>query len=382
MVQILTVDDDPIIQMVLRRTLEEQGYEVISAQNGEEGLVLAQQFQPALILCDWQMNGIDGLEVCRQIKSNPALSSTFFILLTARTAIADRIVGLDAGADEFLPKPIEVNELKARVRAGLRLYRSNQELQKLAADLQLQTQRLEAEFAEAADYVRSRLPTTMSGKVAIESRFLPSQQLGGDCFDYFWLDPDYLAFYLLDVSGHGLKSALTSVSIQNLLQSQSLPETNFYQPQAVLTALNDTFQMGDHSDQYFTIWYGVYNAMTQQLTYASAGHPPAILIHEADVQLLKTAGVPIGFFDNVQYASDRFTIPANSTLYVFSDGIYELRQQADWKLEDFVNLIQTAHQQGSDRLGEILQQIQQLNNLEPFEDDCSLLQLRFANPDA
>ncbi|MBD2090714.1 SpoIIE family protein phosphatase [Microcoleus sp. FACHB-1515] len=377
MIQILTVDDDPIIQMVLKRTLEEQGYEVIAAQNGEEGLVLAQQFQPALILCDWQMDGIDGLEVCRQIKSNPALSSTFFILLTARTAIADRIIGLDAGADEFLPKPIEVNELKARVRAGLRLYRSNQELQKLAADLQLQTQRLEAEFAEAADYVRSLLPTAMAGKVSIDSRFLPSQQLGGDCFDYFWLDPDYLAFYLLDVSGHGLKSALTSVSIQNLLQSRSLPETNFYQPQAVLTALNDTFQMSDHGDQYFTIWYGVYNCLTQQLTYASAGHPPAILFHETNVQLLKTAGVPIGFFDGVQYACDRFTILPNSTLYVFSDGIYELRQQKDWRLEDFVNLIQTCHQQGSDRLEEILQRIQQLNHFEPLKDDCSLLQLRF-----
>lgn len=377
MVQILTVDDDPIIQMVLKRTLEEQGYQVIAAQNGEEGLSLAQQFQPALILCDWQMNGIDGLEVCRQIKSNPALSSTFFILLTARTAIADRIVGLDAGADEFLPKPIEINELKARVRAGLRLYRSSQELQKLAADLQLQTQRLEAEFAEAADYVRSLLPTAMTGKVTIDSRFLPSQQLGGDCFDYFWLDPDYLAFYLLDVSGHGLKSALTSVSIQNILQSRSLPETNFYQPQAVLTALNDTFQMDEQGDRYFTIWYGVYDCVTQQLTYASAGHPPAILIHQTNVQLLKTAGVPIGFFDGVQYVSDRVIIPANSTLYLFSDGIYEIRQQKDWKLEDFMNLIQAAHQQANVSLEEILQQVQQLNNFEPFEDDCSLLQLRF-----
>lgn len=201
-IKILIIDDDRIIQLVIKHALQEQGYEIILANNGVKGLELAYKHSPALIICDWQMDDIDGLEVCRKIKSEPSLSTTFFILLTSRKAVEDRVEGLDTGADDFLSKPIEINELNARVRAGLRLYQMNQQLQKLAQDLQLQKHLLEAELNEAADYVKSLLPQPMSGLIIINSRFLPSRQLGGDCFDYYWLDENHLVIYLLDVSGH------------------------------------------------------------------------------------------------------------------------------------------------------------------------------------
>jgi phosphoserine phosphatase RsbU/P len=385
MLQILIIDDDPLIQMVLRRTLQEQGYEVIGARSGEEGVKQAEQICPALIICDWQMTGMNGLEVCRQVKANPALATTFFILLTARTAVADRIEGLDAGADEFLPKPIEVSELKARVRAGLRLYQFAQELKTLAADLQIQKQYLEAELAEAADYVRSLLPVPLTGTVTIESQFLPSRQLGGDCFDYYWLDPDYLAIYLLDVSGHGLKAALPSVSIQNLLRSQSLPGTNLYQPNTVLKALNEVFQMGGHNEQYFTIWYGVYNRQKRQLLYASAGHPPAVVVSGIPGNLqahqLKTPTMPIGMFPDTSFVYDQFDLPETSTLYVFSDGVYEIHPDGDdrtlWNLDGFIQLLTECHEQPNCSLESILQRVRKLSGSDTFEDDCSLLQVRF-----
>ena len=270
MAQILIIDDDPFIQLVLKKPLQSQGYDVLAALTGEDGIMQAQQHQPALIICDWQMPGMDGLEVCRRIKADPALAKTFFILLTSRSAVDDRVKGLDTGADDFLSKPIEVSELKARIRAGLRLYQASQELQTLAAALQTQKQALEVELTESADYVKSMLPAPISGNVAIASRFLPSMQLGGDCFDYYWLDPDYLMVYLLDVSGHGLGSALLSVAVQNILRSQSLPGVNFYQPHLVLKALNEIFSMEQHNNRYFTIWYGIYNQRKRQLTYASA----------------------------------------------------------------------------------------------------------------
>jgi sigma-B regulation protein RsbU (phosphoserine phosphatase) len=315
MVQILTIDDDPIIQMILRRTLQEQGYEVIAAESGEEGLLRVQQYNPALILCDWQMSGKDGLEVCRQIKSDPNRASTFFILLTARTAAADRMAGLDAGADEFLAKPIEVNELKATVKAGLRMHQSAQALQKLTADLETQKQRLEIELAGAAEYVRSLLPAPLTGAITIDWRFLPAHPLGGDYFDYFWLDSDCLVVYLLDMSDHCFKSVLALVSIHHLLRSHSLPNTNLYQPQTVLTALKDVFQMGNPDERYFTIWYGIYNQATRQLDYASAGHPPAVLVSETEVQQLTAreirsvclrrfnVAIAVGFHLTVRYIS-------------------------------------------------------------------------------
>lgn len=382
--QILIIDDDPITRMVLKKTLLGQGYAVIEAQNGEEGIAQAKQFYPALIICDWQMPGMDGLEVCRQIKAVPSLSTTFFVLLTARTAVNDRVEGLDTGADEFLSKPIEVSELRARVKAGLRIYQSAQDLHKLAQDLHIQKQALETELAEAADYVRSLLPQSIDGTITINSRFLPSKQLGGDCFDYYWLDPDYLVIYLLDVSGHGLGAALPSVVIQNTLRSQSLPRTNFYRPDHVLKALNEVFQMEKQNECYFTIWYGVYNLQKRQLTYASAGHPPAILVSDGKISVpqvkqLKTWGLPIGVLPEATYTCETCEVTQNSTLYVFSDGIYEIKQPNGdfWDLEGFVNLlVNDRSPASSEDLDQILQQVQSISGSNLFEDDCSLLQVQ------
>ncbi|MBW4657147.1 MAG: SpoIIE family protein phosphatase [Drouetiella hepatica Uher 2000/2452] len=384
MVQILIVDDDPVIRMILRKTLQAQGYQVAVAESGEECILQAKALRPALIICDWLMAGITGLEVCRQIKADPDLSSIFFILLTSRSGVVDRVIGLDAGADDFLPKPIEVHELQARVRSGLRLHQSAQDLQQLVQDLQTQKQLLETELAEASAYVRSLLPHPLTGKVSTTYRFLPSSQLGGDCFDYFWLDPDFLAIYLLDVSGHGLGSALLSVTVQNMLRSQSLPSANFYQPSNVLRSLNEIFDMDEHHSRYFTIWYGVYNQQKRQLVYASAGHPPAVLMSaqvssSADIQLLKTRGMPIGMLTESKYPSDFCEVRPDDTLYLFSDGIYEVAQsdEVPWNLNEFIQLLSQMHGSQPDPLDPIIQAMQSFSGKGSFEDDCSLLQVKF-----
>ncbi|KGF73899.1 regulator [Neosynechococcus sphagnicola sy1] len=376
MVKILIIDDDPTIRVLLTRTLQKQGYEVSVAQNGEEGVAKAHKLLPSLIICDWMMPVMDGLEVCRQIKANTELLTTFFILLTSRGALEDRIKGLDTGADDFLSKPIEMNELRARVSAGLRLHQ-------LSQDLQLQKQRLEEELTEAADYVRSLLPPPMTGNITIDSRFIPSKQLGGDSFDYYWLNADELVIYLLDVSGHGVGSALLSVSVLNMLRSQSL-NVPFNKPSAVLTALNDTFQMSRHKDLYFTIWYGVYHPSLRQLTYASAGHPPAILKYlntdnTPQLRQLRTIGPPIGMLTDIKFVDDIYTIEAMSTLYIFSDGVYEicLENNIIWGLKAFIELLRSQQDLERSNLNQILHHIRTIGDKTTFDDDISLLQINF-----
>ncbi|RCJ37950.1 regulator [Nostoc minutum NIES-26] len=377
MFQILVIDDDISIQIFLKRLLEKQGYQVVVASDGDEGITQAIAYRPALIICDWIMPGLNGLEVCNRIKTDPNLSATFFILLTSLDSVADRVKGLDAGADDFITKPIEQNELKARVRAGLRLHQ-------LSRDLQTQKLLLETELAEAAEYVRSLLPLPMTEPFTINSRFIPSRQLGGDCFDYYWLDPDYLAVYLLDTAGHGLKATLPSISVLNLLRSRALKSLDYYQPSDVLRALNETFQMNYQNDKYFTIWYGVYNRVKRQLIYASAGHPPAVLVSgtspkNTKIQLLRTPGMPVGMFPEAKYVDAYCYVEKFSSLYIFSDGAYEITKLDGtlWSLDAFIQILVSLQHTIGYQLDRILNYLIALNSKEAFDDDLSILQVKF-----
>ena len=395
-IDILIIDDDPAILKSLQRFLNKRGYRVSVAQDAITGLEKA-ELEPAVIICDWVLpGGIAGIDICHRIKQSPHLSTTAFLMMTSHTDSNKRIEAIEAGADDLLFKPVNLTELVARVRSGMRLHQ-------LTQDLKSQTRRLEAELSEAATYVTSLLPADTTKEdadetgVSITSHFISSQELGGDCFDHYWIDPDYLVMYLLDVSGHGLGAALLSMSVLNVLRSQSLPNVNFYRPESVLKGLNETFQMDSQNDKYFTIWYGVYNRATRELSYGSAGHPPAILVTPTtetgptELTQLRTSGLPIGMMSDATYQWKRCTVPDNSHLYIFSDGIYEL-QSAHLQLAS-----KTAEENPSDsQLGlngllqilmalEASQQlnstsiVQQVSNFSgsQFEDDLSLLEFTF-----
>lgn len=369
MIHVLIIDDDPTARLTISRSLAKEGYIVEQATNGKEGLTLAHQLLPALIICDWNMPEMNGLEVCRHVKSSPALVFTHFILLTARDEVSDLVRGLENGADDFLSKPANPSELRARVRAGLRLNRANRELQQ-------QKLILEEELAQAAKYVQSLLPNKLDGVVRARSSFLPSIQLGGDCFDYFWLNDDHFIFYVLDVSGHGVGAALLSVSIQNLLRSArsgtGFAGMDLSQPRSVLARLNEYFQMANHQEMYFTIWYGVYDRSSSQLTYAAAGHPPALLFHGDSVERLGMPGLPVGVIDGFDYEDSQTTIPSQSQLYVFSDGAYEILQ-ADgtmWGIEGLTNALS---QNRKAPLNFVMEEVKKMK----LEDDFSILEIQF-----
>lgn len=391
---ILVIDDDPIIRRILQRMLQSQGYRVAIAETAAAGLEQALAITPPVILCDWRLPGtVDGLEICRRLKEHPDLSMSSFLLITAHAETASRVEALEAGADDLLMKPIDMAELKARVKSGMRLCQ-------LTRDLKQQKQYLENELAEAASYVQSLLPRdTDKPPVKIQTRFLPSQQLGGDCFDFYWLDPDYLVMYLLDVSGHGLGAALLSTSVLNVLRSQSLPGTNFYRPDKVLESLNNMFQMTNQNEKYFTIWYGVYNRVNRQLMYASAGHPPAILLSPppanaktangygavtAETMRLRTPGMPIGMMPNTTYTWKRCSIPDNSYLYIFSDGVYEVPETSVAEtgeilgLENFIEHIVKCPRPG--QLDQLISHaiMPNVDVTQDLADDLSLLEINFS----
>ena len=264
------------------------------------------------------------------------------------------------------------------------LVEGNERVRVLAQQLQRQADRLKAELESAANYMKSIMPRGLAGKVSVSSRYLPSSQLGGDSFDYLWIDDDHLLVYLIDVSGHGLEPALLSVSVHNMLRSRSMSSETLLTPEAVLTELNHRFQMEQQDDHYFTMWFGVYQASSRTLRYASAGAPPALVFTSAtgtDVVMteLLTTSAPVGMFEDTEFTSHTYALPPGCRVLVYSDGASEINlaenRQLRWAdFKDLANRVAAAPDWTLDGL------IDELNSLAPsgaFEDDCSLIQLTF-----
>ena len=166
--------------------------------------------------------------------------------------------------------------------------------------------RMRKEFAAGVNYVRACIPPPMQGKVAVDWRYIPSSTLGGDTIGYHWIDDDHLALYLIDVTGHGLDSALLSISINNMIRSGSLPGADMRRPDQVLATLNESFQGRQHSNKFFTIWYGVYCSSTRVLTWSGGGHHASLLFapDAPDSVLLSSTGPMMGILRDANFPAD------------------------------------------------------------------------------
>jgi sigma-B regulation protein RsbU (phosphoserine phosphatase) len=192
----------------------------------------------------------------------------------------------------------------------------------------LQTQHdLEQEFADAAKYVRMLLPPPLNDSEIVDWTYHPSMRLGGDGLGYRRLNDDQLAVYILDVTGHGLGSALLAVTLLELLRNP-VAQVDFSKPGAVIERLNRTFPMKDHGGKFFSAWYGVYSRSRQELTYSNAGHPPGLLYtHEnGKPELCRTEASTsvLGVLPKIDISECTVPFPPGSELLLFSDGLYEL----------------------------------------------------------
>jgi len=264
------------------------------------------------------------------------------------------------------------------------LLATQHELESSRAALVRVHERLPRELAEAAGYIRSILPAPMSQPFAIDWRFVPSTELGGDAFGYNWVDADHFALYLLDVCGHGVGPSLLSIAVLHLLQAASLRDVDFRDPSLVLKALNERYQMKTDHDLFFTLWYGVYHPATRRLDYGCAGHPPALLMEAGtagtqSVQLLKAKGSPIGLKRGAAYARETVIVPGDSRLYLFSDGAYEVEgpDGSVMSFDDLVHVLKHPGMDGQSDLDLLFQHLVRMRGANALEDDFSIVRFMF-----
>jgi len=375
---IVVIDDDPSLSEPLCRQLRRDGYACVEFTNGAEALRHIERNPCMMILLDVVMPELSGREVLERIKSTERLAD-IPVIMTAQRHELDHIAGsIHEGAEDFLAKPYNTTIVRARVASSIQRRQLRDLEQKTFQALVKSRNQLAGELSEAAEYVTSLLPAKLTSPVATDWCYIPSSQLGGDSFSYHWIDKDHLALYLLDVCGHGVGAALLSVSVLNFLRSGALVEREARDPAGVLTRLNATFPMEGHNDMFFSIWYGVYNARSSELSFSSGGHPPALLLRPGgQMESLSTGGTVIGAFSSSRYSGGKTTVEPGSLLYLFSDGAYEIGGTGGPMMghEDFAELV--AATTGERRLDRIIETIRKRHGRDDFDDDLSVLEFRF-----
>ncbi len=343
--QVLVVDDSRAQRALLRLSLARSGYAVTEAESGTAALALCAQRRFDIVLSDWVMPGLSGPDFCRAFRALPCEGYSYFILLTSKSGAEDVASGLDAGADDFLSKPINAAELRARMRAGERLLtmqhelrEKNRQLGEALGELQTVYDSLDRDLREARKLQQSLVRENHRdfGSASVSLLLRPSGHVGGDLVGYFPLGPDRLAFFSIDVSGHGVASAMMAARLAGML-SNSFDEGNValgwaandvrvLPPEEVAARLNQMVLEVMQVEQYFTCVYGDADLTTGHLRLVQAGHPhPLLLASSGVVGALGDGGLPIGLIPGANWDRLELTMSPGDRLFLMTDGLTECR---------------------------------------------------------
>jgi phosphoserine phosphatase RsbU/P len=388
-ITVLLVDDQQIVCEAVRRMLSGENDIVFHfCTDPTRAIEKARETAPTVILQDLVMPEIDGLTLVKFFRANASTREVPLIVLSSKEEPVVKAQAFGLGANDYLVKLPDKIELIARIRYHSKAYINLLERNEAYHALEESQKQLAEEIARAAQYVSSLLPPPLQGATRIDWRFIPSTTLGGDVFGYHWLDPDHLALFLLDVCGHGVGAALLAVSAMNVLSSQALPATDFRDPGKVMKGLNDTFQMEKHNNQYFTIWYGVYNRIEHCLRHAGGGHPAGLLFTGPDsgnapLRQLSCEGPPVGIWPAYEYITEVCHLDRFACLYLYSDGAFEIARPdgSMWTYEEFVEYV-VQLQAGPSHdglLDQLLQHVRAMRQSSTLADDFSILQVHFSS---
>ena len=378
-IRVLLVDDQAIVgESVRRMLLDDPEIEFHFCQDPAQAIPTANRIRPTVILQDLVMPEVDGLLLVKFYRANPGTRETPMVVLSSKEEPVVKAKAFALGANDYLVKLPDKVELIARIRYHSQAYRNLVERNEAYEKLAESQKELAGELGRAAKYVESILPAPLTGDVSIQWRFVPNSSLGGDIFGYHWHDPDHLIIYLLDVSGHGVGSALLAVSAANVISNRSLADTDFLNPVEVMSRLNDVFQMDRQDGKFFTIFYSVFQKSTRLLKYCNAAHPSALLFTDAGFQEFESMNPMIGMLPpGMPFDGGETVLPANARLLVYSDGAFEILKADDtmWTYEEFMDFL--APQVANPNLmDDLYARLKELRGIDVLTDDLSILDVR------
>ncbi|WP_424985767.1 PP2C family protein-serine/threonine phosphatase [Microbulbifer sp. S227A] len=401
--QVLLVDDSRLQRRIIATSLKKWGFQVIEAESGDAAIELCRNFRPDLVLSDWMMPGMSGLDFCRAFRELTGDDYAYFILLTSKSEKNEVAQGLNAGADDFLTKPVNADELRARISAGGRILEMQRELSeknRMITDtldqLRVAYDTIDKDLIQAKKIQQSLVPEFSRGFGASRVSLLlkPCGHIGGDLVGMFPANDHEIAFYSIDVSGHGITSAMMTAKLGGLLSS-AYPEQNLgidrrgdgtyalREPATVVEMLNERLLADSGIDEYFTMVYAVANLETGNVKLVQSGHPyPLLLRADGRAQFVGEGGVPIGLLPGITCTQVEIDMAPGDRLLLYTDGFTESRLDSGRMLEEegLVGLIRNcaAKNSGKEFLDDLFWALTQKMSADVgMEDDVSATLFEF-----
>ena len=392
---ILVIDDSRAIRAQLRLLLQACGFTVFEAGHGGEALDILAQEDIATIICDWNMPEMDGIQFCRALRNQHGFEQHYVIMLTANDS-RDAIYELfDAGGDDYLTKPVDRIALTARLKGGLRISASRDDLRRTNNELRSSKRALDEAYAKiredliVAEMVQKRYLPALDkdlGAIAFAGKFEPAFHTSGDIFNYCRISKDEYCLFAVDVSGHGVASALLAVSVCEALTVNGTPQRLITQksdggrvgrdPAAVVADLNTRFASGE-TDHYFTIIYALVDVAAGRLRFCQAGHPPLIHIGASGkARLVGDGGPPVGMLPDVTFETHEIPLSSGDRLYLYSDGLSEAENPHEEQFGDarmVMTLAGEAPAPLAQSISTLVESARAWRAKDRFEDDVSIL---------
>ncbi len=396
--KVLIAEDDDDLRRLLAAMVSAHRFEAVEARDGQEAFALVQTESFPIVITDWLMPRMDGMELIRAIRAREDNPYTYIIMLTGASDGTAFRRGMEAGADDLLAKPWRAEELLARLNVAHRIMRlqrdldhANRTLRRSNRELEFFRERVMRELEGAARVQESLLPGTLATLPGLKVSWslMPCEELAGDVLNVLPLDQHRVALYVLDVSGHGVSAALLSVQLSRLLnpdvtQSQLLRRpvngsgrAEIASPRSVMEELNKLFQMDPTEPQFFTLVYGILDLRSREFRFSSAGHPGPIIVHrDRRPEVVTVPGTPIGMLRSGSWTDVAITVAPGDRLVLYSDGIVEASSPGGEMFGDhrLLEVIDTGRAMPVGTCcGAVMEHLEAWVGTHRLQDDCSLL---------
>lgn len=371
---ILIVDDSRMNRMVLHKHLSQEGYELLEADSADGALKLLDYRKPDLILLDVVMPEMSGFDLCKLLKQRPAIREIPIIFITSLDSTEDKITGLELGAVDFITKPFNTAEIIARVRTQVML----RQMYRTIIDT---NNRIARDLDTARRIQHNLLPivpqSALPGHVTFDYTYAPCDELGGDFFDIFPISDTKILFYIIDVSGHGIASALMTIFTKSFF---SIHAKETHTPAELLRMLNQQFFRERFTEKHIIAFLGVLDVEQHHLLWSSAGQSVAPILYTAEQsEALTMSSFPIGLVETVEYTNAQCALPAEASLLMYSDGASDIQPDEGVPVFEEESLLEYFHAHSYDDNQEmvngLLSSIRKRSEADDFPDDVTIFLL-------